>query len=184
MAAANGRFARERHGVAAARPRNADAPRRHHQRRCESNSSIRGRSRTALAGLMAGAALAGCAGEQYAQTTFRPVTEFGEAINSVFENTFWWTMALMAVVFVLVLYVVMRYRERPGQPPPRQIHGNTKLEIVWTTIPALIIVLIAVPPVRTIFATQAPAPDGALEIEVIGHQWWWEFRYPELGVVT
>jgi len=147
-------------------------------------SSTRERGVSVLAVLFAGVGLAACAGEQYPQTTFRPVTEYGETLNDVFANTTWWTMSIMAVVFILIVYVVIRFRERPGQPPPRQIHGNTKLELVWTMVPALIVVAIAVPTVRTIFATQSRAPEDALEIEVIGHQWWWEFRYPALGVVT
>src|SRR5690606_30173493 len=61
---------------------------------------------------------------------------------------------------------------------------NTTLEIMWTVAPALILILIAVPTVRTIFRTQAPAVPEALQVEVIGHQWWWEFHYPEYGVRT
>jgi cytochrome c oxidase subunit 2 len=64
------------------------------------------------------------------------------------------------------------------------LHGHTVLEIGWTLAPALILVFIAVPTMRTIFATAAAAPAGAVRVEVIGHQWWWEFRYPELGIVT
>ncbi len=73
---------------------------------------------------------------------------------------------------------------RPGNTKAVQSHGNTKLEIAWTFIPAVILAFIAVPTVRMIFVTQAPAPAGALEVEVIGHQWWWEFRYPEYKIVT
>ncbi len=138
----------------------------------------------ALAALAAGAVLAGgCAGE-FPQTTFRPVSEYGEALNAVFTNTFWWTMFILVLVQVLVVYVVLRFRERPNQPPPPQIHGNTKLELLWTIIPAIIVILISVPTVRTIFETQRRPAEDALEIEVIGHQWWWEYRYPEYGVVT
>jgi cytochrome c oxidase subunit 2 len=143
--------------------------------------------RRAYGGLVAiavSAALAACAGDQYPQTTFRPVTDFGEALNRVFANTFWWTMAIFVVVLALIAYVMIRFRERPGQPRPRQIHGSTKLELLWTTIPAIIVVFIAVPTVDTIFSTQRRAPAEALLVEVVGHQWWWEFRYPELGVVT
>ena len=69
-------------------------------------------------------------------------------------------------------------------PAPKQVHGNAVLEITWTAIPALILVMIAIPTVQTIFKTQAKASTGSLQVEVIGHQWWWEFRYPELGVTT
>jgi cytochrome c oxidase subunit 2 len=64
------------------------------------------------------------------------------------------------------------------------VHGNTTLEITWTVIPALILAFIAVPTVETIFKTQARAKSDALQVEVIGHQWWWEFRYPQYLVTT
>ena len=94
---------------------------------------------------------------------------------------------LFRSVFVLVegalLVTIVRFRARPGDREPRQIHGNAVLELVWTVIPAAILVVIAVPTVRTIFRT-AELPADALEVEVIGHQWWWEFRYPEQRIVT
>jgi cytochrome c oxidase subunit 2 len=67
---------------------------------------------------------------------------------------------------------------------PEQVHGNTKLEILWTVIPAVVLAIIAVPTVQTIFKTQGEARGDALQIEVIGHQWWWEFRYPQYNVST
>jgi cytochrome c oxidase subunit II len=140
---------------------------------------------TTLTLLVGAVLITGCeAGAGYPQTTFRPVTEFGDALNAVFYNTFGWTMAVMIVVFGLILYATFRFRERPDTPHPEQVHGNTKLEITWTVIPALIVVFIGVPTVRTVFDTQRRPPDEALVVEVIGHQWWWEFRYPELGIVT
>ncbi|MBA3671734.1 MAG: cytochrome c oxidase subunit II, partial [Gemmatimonadaceae bacterium] len=62
--------------------------------------------------------------------------------------------------------------------------GNTTLEILWTAIPAVILAVIAVPTVRTIVTTQAAAKADALQVQVIGHQWWWEFKYPQYGVTT
>ena len=61
----------------------------------------------------------------------------------------------------------------------QHVHGNTTLEIAWTIAPAVILVFIAIPTVRTIFSTQARAVPNALQVEVVGHQWWWEFRYPQ-----
>jgi len=137
----------------------------------------------ALLPIIAVSLLAACSGD-YPQTTFRPVTEFGAVINDLFAGVFWWTMLVLAVVWTVLLYVVMRYRRRPGQTPPRQTHGNAVAEILWTLGPALIVAFIAVPTIRTVFYTyREPSPD-ALVVDAIGHQWWWEFRYPELGVVT
>jgi cytochrome c oxidase subunit II len=138
-----------------------------------------------VVGAVAATVLSACTGGvEYPQTTFHPVSEYGEALNRVFANTFWWTMIIMVLVLALVLYVMLRFRERPGMPQPKQIHGNTKLELIWTIAPAIIVVLIGVPTVTTIFATQRRPAEDALLIEVIGHQWWWEFRYPEQNVVT
>ena len=124
------------------------------------------------------------AGGNYPQTTFRPVSEFGDALNGVFYNTVAWTMAILVIVIALIIYAAFRFRERPGAPAPKQIHGNTRLEIGWTIVPALVVVFIGVPTVRTIFETQRRPPLNALVVEVIGHQWWWEFRYPQQQITT
>lgn len=128
--------------------------------------------------------VSGCAKDYYPQTTFEPVSEFGRHINRLFANTFWWTLWIMLLVEVLILVFIFRYRERPGAPKPKQIHGHTGLEIAWTIIPAIIVLFIAVPTVAGIFTTQRKAASDALQVEVIGHQWWWEFRYPQLGIIT
>ena len=82
-----------------------------------------------------------------------------------------------------ILLAVFLFRDRPGAKEPRQVHGNTKLEVLWTAIPALILAGIAIPTVRSVFdLTDCGA--GAMPVEVIGHQWWFEYRYPESGVTT
>ena len=138
-----------------------------------------------LVPLLLVAVLAGCSeGGSFPQTTFRPTTDYGRALNDTFYNTFWWSMGIMVLVEVLLVYIMFRFREQPNTPHPKPVHGNTKLEILWTVIPAVIVVFIAVPAILTIFRTQRAAPPEALRIEVIGHQWWWEFRYPEQGIVA
>jgi cytochrome c oxidase subunit 2 len=128
--------------------------------------------------------LAACATE-YPNTTFEPKSELGRAIDYLWDRL----LLLGVIVFVLVeaalIFVMLRYRKHPaGEARPPQTHGNAVLEIVWTLIPAFILLFLAVPTVRTIFQTQARVVPGALEIEVIGHQWWWEFRYPEYNITT
>jgi cytochrome c oxidase subunit 2 len=113
-----------------------------------------------------------------------PVTEYGRLITALWATVTWWTVGIMIVVFGALAFILIRFRERPDSPEPKPIYGSTKLEIAWTVIPALIILFIAVPTIRAIFATQKDAPDDALIVEAIGHQWWWEFRYPDQGVVT
>lgn len=130
--------------------------------------------------------LTGCIGtaEQYPQTTFEPVTEFGRFLNHLFMNTTYWTIGIMFLVEILIVVIIFKFRENPERGHPKQIHGHTGMEIGWTVIPSLIVVVILVPTVAGIFKTQATPPKDALVVEVIGHQWWWEFRYPEYGVVT
>jgi cytochrome c oxidase subunit 2 len=127
--------------------------------------------------------LAGCA-SNYPQTTLLPRGDFGTMVDKLFRTTVFWA----AIVFVLVegalLIAVFKFRGRPDDPEPRQVHGHTGLEVVWTIIPAFILVMIAVPTIKTIFRTSSYAPGDVVQVEVIGHQWWWEFRYTDLGVVT
>jgi len=122
--------------------------------------------------------------EAHPNTTLVPHSDFGREIDFLWDRL----LLLGTIVFVLVegalIFIVIKYRRRENQQTPPQTHGSTKLEITWTLIPAVILVFIAVPTVRTIFITQAQAAPGSLNIDVTGHQWWWEFRYPEYGVTT
>lgn len=130
-------------------------------------------------------ALNACGGMESApNSTFNHTTDFNTSIDGLWDLLLLWGTIVFVVVEAGLIYTIFRFRKRPGSAPAKQIHGNVALEITWTVIPALILVLIAVPTVRTIFKTQAPAPAGALTIEVTGHQWWWEFHYPEFGVTT
>jgi cytochrome c oxidase subunit 2 len=107
------------------------------------------------------------------------------------SDLFWITLGIAMLVLLavefLIVYTSLRFRPRRGLAPtaePPQIHGNTRVEIVWTTIPAIILAIIFVPSVKAIFESQAPAPANALDVIVTGHQFWWEFEYPSLGVRT
>jgi cytochrome c oxidase subunit II len=146
---------------------------------------VTGRRPFAWAPAMVLAALVtACDPHTYPQTTLLPRADFAR----LGDNVFMATVYAAAVVFVLVegalLYAMWKFQVRPGAAEPAQTHGNTTLEIVWTIIPAFILALIAVPTVRTILKqAEVPGPD-ALQVEVIGHQWWWEFKYPQLGITT
>jgi cytochrome c oxidase subunit 2 len=129
-------------------------------------------------------AVAACAAEQFPQSTLHPRSDFGWALHELFTGIFWWAVVVFVVVEGLLLFAVIRYRARPGAGAPKIVHGHTLLEIGWTLAPATILVFISVPTIRTIFRTQGDAPEGALKVEVVGHQWWWEFRYPALAIRT
>lgn len=128
-------------------------------------------------------ALSGCSSD-YPNSVFHSRTEFNRTTDALFQLIIQLGVVVFLLVFVLLLVTMWKYRTRPGMREPEHVHGNTTLEILWTVIPALILVWIAVPTVKAIFETQAPAPAGSLQVEVIGHQWWWEFKYPELGITT
>jgi cytochrome c oxidase subunit 2 len=97
------------------------------------------------------------------------------------------TLVIFLVVAGLLLYALIRYRSRPedSNREPAQIYGSNQIELSWTVIPILIVVMLFLSTTRVILGTQAiPKPDSAMNVTVIGHQFWWEYRYPQLGVVT
>ena len=127
--------------------------------------------------------LAGCV--QNPNSVFHSRTDFNRDVGALFSLILWLGLIVFVFTEVMLLIAIWKYRSRPGQPrQPEQTHGNTKLEILWTVIPAVVLAIIAVPTVQTIFKTQGLARSDALQIEVIGHQWWWEFRYPQYNVST
>src|ERR1700731_3004613 len=97
------------------------------------------------------------------------------------------TGAIFLIVFTLLLYSVVKFRKRKnddGREPP-QVYGSNQVEWGWTIIPILIVVALFMATARVIASVQKAArPDNAIEVVAIGHQFWWEYRYPELGVVT
>src|SRR5271155_776623 len=97
------------------------------------------------------------------------------------------TGIIFVVVFSLLLYSIIKFRGRAGDEgrEPAQVYGSTQIEVAWTIIPILIVVVLFLATARVIHAIQdAPEPAGAVQVTAIGHQFWWEFRYPKLGIVT
>jgi len=113
-------------------------------------------------------------------------SDLNRSILHVYGIITWATLIIGLVVFTVLAVVLLRFRARPGDTTlPTQIRGHTAMEIGWTIAPALILLVIAIPTIQVIFRTQsAAAPRNALEVSVRGWQWWWEFRYPKLDVVT
>jgi cytochrome c oxidase subunit 2 len=112
-------------------------------------------------------------------------------IASSESGVFWAIFVIATIVFVGVegalLFSIVRYRERPGMPNPRQIHGSMKLEILWTAIPSALLIVILVFTIRGLLdvAPEAePADSNKVEVVAIGHQWWWEFQYPQYNFTT
>ncbi len=128
--------------------------------------------------------LQGCNGE-YPQSALHPSSDFATRLDDLFTQIVWWAAGVFVIVEGALIYTIIRFRARPGAPRPKEVHGHIAMEIGWTLAPALILVAIAIPTIQTIFIVDRPTTDeDALVIEAIGRQWWWEFRYPELGIVT
>ncbi len=133
--------------------------------------------------------LAACDGAKYPQSTLHPKGDFAAMVDDVFMTTVWLALLVFILVEAGLLWAIWRFRAKPNDPRPKQIHGSTLVEIIWTVIPAVVLAFVAVPTIKTIFATYTvPEPaagsEAPLKVEVIGHQWWWEFRYPEYGITT
>jgi cytochrome c oxidase subunit II len=128
--------------------------------------------------------LVGCSPEHYPQTTLLPRGDFARIADHLLDTTVKWALLVFVLVEGVLIYAIFRFRGKPDDPEPHQTHGNTTVEIIWTVIPALILAAIAVPTVRAIFQTNATPGKDALTIEVVGHQWWWEFRYPDYNLTT
>lgn len=146
--------------------------------------TLRGLAPVALSALLIFGLTASAGAQQYPNTTFNYTTELNEVTTKLWDSLLFWATVVFVLVQVGILYIIFKFKARPDSPEPKHVHGNTALEIAWTAIPAVILAFIAVPTVKAIFVTQAKAPAGALQVEVIGHQWWWEFRYPEYGITT
>ncbi|HZC44879.1 MAG TPA: cytochrome c oxidase subunit II transmembrane domain-containing protein, partial [Candidatus Acidoferrum sp.] len=120
---------------------------------------------------------------------FNPVSTPAREIDTVA----FFVVAICAVIFLIVggllTYAIVRFRARAGDNDhdrePPQVYGSNPIEFAWTTVPVLIVLVLFLITARTIYAVQSRTrPPGALSVHVIAHQWWWEFRYPGLGVVT
>ena len=141
-------------------------------------------SRLVPGGIALALVAAACA-PNASQDSLRPAGPYAEKIDNLFKPVFWIATLVFFVVEGLLLYLVVRYRHRNGrQGIPPQVHGNQRLEIAWTILPALILVGVAVPTVSTIYDLAAQPTGRVLNVSVIGHQWWWEFDYPDLSVNT
>jgi cytochrome c oxidase subunit 2 len=119
-------------------------------------------------------------------STFSHATTPASEVNGI--SVF--VLTITGLIFVsmsgLLTYALVRFRGRKGdQTEPAQVFGSVQIELSWTIIPILIIVVLFLTTARVLFSVQdAPKPASALDVTVVGHQFWWEFRYPKYNVVT
>ena len=117
---------------------------------------------------------------------FAPASTPADSINELYLFVLAVTGAIFLVVFGMLMYAAVKYRSRPGDDrEPPQIYGSDQLELAWTVIPVLIVMVLFLSSARVIHAIQdARRPPGAIEVTAVGHQFWWEYRYPQYGFVT
>jgi cytochrome c oxidase subunit 2 len=117
---------------------------------------------------------------------FDPRSTTAESIYHLSRFVLTITGLIFLVVFSLLSYAVVKFRTDPNiNREPAQVYGSTQIELAWTIIPILVVVVLFLATARVIHAIEdAPKPPTAVEVTAIGHQFWWEFRYPALGVVT
>jgi cytochrome c oxidase subunit II len=122
---------------------------------------------------------------QYPQTTFAPKSDFARDLDTLFMGVLILGVVVAIATFAVLAYIIVKFRYRPGHPEPEQTHGNTRLELTLTAIPAIILALIAVPTVQQIFKWQPnEVPPNTLVVNVTGFQWWWRFQYVMPGTRT
>jgi cytochrome c oxidase subunit 2 len=117
---------------------------------------------------------------------FDPVSTPAQAIVDLSWLVLWICAGIFVIVVGLLTYILLRFRRRrlDTEEPP-QVYGSNQIELAWTVLPVLTVVVLFLVTTRTIRAVQnvVPSPD-ALQVTIVGHQWWWEIRYPALGIVT
>jgi len=135
--------------------------------------------------LMTGVALIGLASLGWAD---EPITNWlvnpeGPLARQIRSNFFFAMVMIMPFLILsegLLIYCIVRFKEKPGGRAAA-FHENLRLEVLWTVIPALTLAITAIPTYQTMRAMEVP-PKSDLVVGVIGHQFFWEYRYPKLGI--
>ena len=125
-------------------------------------------------------------------STLSPASPTADDIQSLYKLVFWLALFVFVGVQFVIVYTALRFRRtKLGKQRPPQVHGNKRLEIVWTVIPAVVLLVVLIPTITTLYKHADAAEAGDIEITVYGKQWWWEVQYgadnrknQDLGVVT
>ena len=126
-------------------------------------------------------------------STISPASPTADDVQSLYKLVFWLALVVFVGVQLAIVYTALRFRRTKfGAKRPPQVHGNKRLEIIWTIIPAVVLLVILIPTITTLYDHAAEAEEGDIVIDVYGKQWWWEVHYGEdkdqgnqnLGVIT
>jgi cytochrome c oxidase subunit 2 len=115
---------------------------------------------------------------------FDPRSPLARATVDLLNTTLIVAAVILALVTGLVVYCIWRFRERPVVTEPRQVTGHKRLEIFWTVLPLLVLVYLFVLTLQSMRASDPPGKSQEPDIVIVGHQFWWEIRYPRSGVIT
>lgn len=113
----------------------------------------------------------------------RPVSPNAASIVQLHTIIMGIALVIFLIVEGLLIYSIIRFRQRDEDEVPRQIYGSVPVEIAWTVAPSIVVVILMILTFRTM-RTIAEVPEGTIDVQVMGHQWWWEFTYPDHGIVT
>ena len=140
--------------------------------------------RSLITGSIIALLLTGCASSP---TFLSPGSSVAAQESQLYMIIFYMALGVFVLVESLLVYNIIRFgflKKNDGEEP-RQIYGNWHLEVAWTAIPIILVGILFYFTVRTMVAVAAPPPgDQTLKVHIIGHQWWWEFDYPDLGIIT
>lgn len=141
------------------------------------------KNRSVLFGLMAALFLFAVGCTKDGQSTWEAFGPVAQKQLDLFNVILWVMVAVFILVEGVLVYAIVRYRRRPGDAKPPQIHGKTSLEIILTIIPTILVLALGIWSVFTLFELEEPPTDGPtpLQVTVTGHQWWFEFEYPDAG---
>jgi cytochrome c oxidase subunit 2 len=121
------------------------------------------------------ALLSGCVAHPL-QDSLNAKGAYARLENSLFWPVFWIAVVVFGLVAGLVVTAIVRFRARSEDEAPRQVHGNTKAELTWTVLPAILLASIAIPTVKFVFDLNK-FPSNAMTVDVTGHRWWWQMAY-------
>jgi cytochrome c oxidase subunit 2 len=134
----------------------------------------------------ASAAIAIAQSEHPVANIFKPQATPAESVYHLSLLVLSVCATIFAIVAGLLAFTIVKFRRTANdEHEPPQVYGSNRIEVAWTVIPILIVFVLTMATARVVIAIQnKPAPKDALHVTVIGHQWWWEIRYPGLGIVT
>jgi cytochrome c oxidase subunit 2 len=136
-----------------------------------------------ISGFLALFVLAGCASTP---STFTPASDNARIINNLTITLFVIAALVFVVVEGLLIFTSFRFRAKDTQGYPKQVEGNQRIEIAWTIFPAVVLLVVFFVSLKSLstLGYQPASAGNPLHVRAIGHQWWWEFDYPDLKITT